>query len=245
MKNKFLIRLDDACPSMNNLIWTKIEKILDKFGIKPMVGIIPSNADSSLFYGKDDKFFWKKALSWNEKGWSIALHGYDHCYLSNDGGINPLWKRSEFAGLPLCVQKEKIRKGYNILLSKGLKVEYFFAPSHTFDENTLQALKECSPIRVISDTIALKPYRYKDFIFIPQQFGHFTKPLLRGVWTFCFHPNEMSEEEVVRFEEFIKSNRNSFIAFSDLDLKNIAQKSFVSKILSILYFARRRIKNLS
>lgn len=37
---KYLVRLDDACPTMYSDRWQKIEEILDKHKIKPMVGII-------------------------------------------------------------------------------------------------------------------------------------------------------------------------------------------------------------
>ena len=138
---KYLIRLDDACPTMDIARWQRMESILDKYGIRPMVGIIPANADSKQMIDKEDDLFWEKAFAWQSKGWAIALHGYDHCYISSDAGINPLWNRSEFAGISLQQQKQKISDGVTILKSHGLNPKYFFAPSHTFDENTLQALQ--------------------------------------------------------------------------------------------------------
>ena len=75
--NKYLIRLDDACPTMDKMKWDRIEEILDKFNIKPLVGIIPANNDSELFINEYDSTFWNKARLWQLKGWSIALHGYD------------------------------------------------------------------------------------------------------------------------------------------------------------------------
>ena len=45
MKQHYLVRLDDACPQMNKQKWQRVENILDKYGIKPMVGIIPHNED--------------------------------------------------------------------------------------------------------------------------------------------------------------------------------------------------------
>ena len=45
MKRFYLIRLDDACPTMDVVKWDKIEKMLDKYHIKPMVGIVPANND--------------------------------------------------------------------------------------------------------------------------------------------------------------------------------------------------------
>ena len=128
------------------------------------------NEDPKQEIDPEDGAFWVNVRAWEQKGWAIALHGYNHCYTGNGGlkGLNPMWSRSEFAGLPLDEQKEKIRKGVAIMRENSINPKYFFAPSHTFDENTLNALREESDIRIVSDTIATRPYRYKDFIITPQ-----------------------------------------------------------------------------
>ena len=63
-------------------------------------------------------------------------------YDSTDGGINPVQNKSEFAGHPLEVQKKKIRQGIAVFRQHGIEPSVFFAPSHTFDHNTLEALKQ-------------------------------------------------------------------------------------------------------
>lgn len=171
--NKYLIRLDDSCPTMDVSKWNRIEEILDTYGVSPMVGIIPENMDENQLLNSYDKEFWNKVKNWEKKNWSIALHGYDHCFISDGGmdGLNPLWERSEFAGVPLEEQKKKIRKGVAIFRANGIEPKYFFAPAHTFDKNTLEALRTESSIRIISDTIAIKPYRKGEFTYIPQWGG--------------------------------------------------------------------------
>lgn len=106
---QYLIRLDDACPTMNREKWGRMEEILDKHGVKPMVGVIPHNEDPKQKIDSEDVGFWEKVKTWKDKGGTIALHGYNHCYASNGGmeGLNPMWSRSEFAGLPLESQREK------------------------------------------------------------------------------------------------------------------------------------------
>lgn len=246
MQTNYLIRLDDACPTMSRQKWDRIEAILDKYGVKPMVGIVPNCKDKKLMLDSPDSSFWIKALSWQDKGWAIALHGYNHCYISDKGliGLNPLWSRSEFAGVKLEVQRKKISDGISILHSKGLNANYFFAPSHTFDFNTLQALKYESNIRVISDTIARKPYRHGDFVFIPQLGGHCSEMRLPGIWTFCLHPNTMTDESFIQTEDFVKSHANQFISFDQLDITSIKKKDFLSRILSWAYFTQRRIRGI-
>lgn len=244
--NRYLIRLDDACPTMDKERWGRIEEILDRYGIKPMVGIVPECKDELLMIDEADPVFWTKAQKWQAKGWAIALHGYDHCYISDKGmeGLNPLWERSEFAGLPLDKQREKMRMGVEVLKSHGLTPKYFFAPSHTFDENTLIALRDESEIRIISDTVATKPYRIEDFTIIPQVGGHCTKMPLSGVWTFCLHPNLMKEENFVQTENFIKKYRGSFVGFDELNLEGLGSKDWFSGLLSWGYFTYRKMRGV-
>lgn len=246
MKNKYLIRLDDACPTMDHMKWNKIFNILDKYSVRPLVGIIPYNNDPKQKIYEPDVNFWEKAKMWEEKGYSIALHGYDHCFIMDKGmnGINPVWSRSEFAGVSLEFQKEKIRNGLTIFRENGIEPKYFFAPAHTFDENTLNALREESKIRIISDTIATKPYRDKDFIFIPQLGGHCKEMKLPGIWTFCLHPSNMKEEDFVSTENFIKTHRKEIIGFDELDFSNLKDKDLLSKLISWIYFTRRRLKGI-
>ena len=244
MRNKYLIRLDDACPNMCLLSWGKIEKILDKYDVKPLVGIIPNSKDPDTIPDDYDPNFWEKAVAWVNKDWEVALHGYDHVYISNNSGLNPLWSRSEFAGVSLEKQKEKIREGVKILHSHGIDPKYFFAPSHTYDQNTLVALKEESKIRIISDTIATKPYKDGDFIFIPQLGGHCSEMRIPGIWTFCLHPTAMNDAQIEAVEDFLKKHKDEFIAFSDLDLINLRGKTLMGRLLSWSYFTMRKLKGL-
>lgn len=239
----YLIRLDDACPFMDSRKWQRVETILDKYDIKPLVGIIPKNRDPKTMIMPEDDGFWEKARGWQSKGWTIALHGFDHVYVTKEGGINALWKRSEFAGLSLEVQKEKIEKGLEILKKEGLKPKCFFAPSHTFDENTLQALVETSDIRVVSDTYTSKPYKYDDQIMIvPCQMGSFRDIPLSGYWTACYHPNEMNEKDFVSLEAFIANHKKHFLSFDDIPLYQVKPLSFFDNLLQKSYFLMRRLR---
>lgn len=240
----YLIRLDDACSTMNKHKWNRVEQILDKYKINPLVGVIPCNGDVSLQIDEEDNFFWDKVRLWQKKGWSIALHGFDHVYLTRNGGINPVYNRSEFAGLSLEEQECKIERGISILKNKNINVKYFFAPSHTFDYNTLVALKNKSNIKGISDTIARYPYKKNGISFYPQQFGRFRNIKYSGYWTFCFHPNNFEDKYFFEFENFISLHRNKFITFNEIDEGILKEKSLFDTILSFGYFLYRRIRVL-
>lgn len=246
LKNKYLIRLDDACPTMNKKKWQRIFDILDRYKVRPMVGIIPHNEDPKQMVEPIDPLFWDLARGWERKGYAIALHGYNHCYDSNQGlrGLNPLWTRSEFSGLPYEEQCRKIEHGYRILCEHRLNPKYFFAPSHTFDENTLKALKDTTNIRIISDTIATKPYRMENLIFVPQVGGHCIEMRIPGIWTFCLHPNEMMEDNFAELEKFLESHHQEFVSFDSLDLEHLKGKGLIGRLLSWIYFTKRRISGI-
>lgn len=234
--SKYIIRLDDACEKMDVEKWDRMEKLLDKFKVKPLVGVIPHCEDPMMDKYESDAEFWNKVEIWKNKGWTVAMHGYNHVYSTTCGGINPVNKRSEFAGLSYEEQSKKIERGWKTLNDHGFHPEVFFAPSHTFDENTLKALKEKTTIRVISDTIANDVYKKDDFWFIPQQSGSVRKLPLRTV-TFCYHPNTMTDKSFEVLEAFLKSNHGSFIGYPELKMKD-RKTSAWDKVLRWIYFVK-------
>lgn len=238
----YLLRLDDASEYMDVDKWNKLEILLDKYNIKPIVGVIPKNQDTALVskYQKNSSF-WDKVAVWNLKGWTIAIHGYTHVYSSNSGGINPVNLKSEFAGLPLNVQEEKIKQGIQVFKQHQLNPKIFFAPSHTFDMNTLKALKKESNIRIICDTVANDVYKMRNFYFIPQQSGH-VRNLPFKVTTFCYHPNNMGDTHFELLEKFIKKNIDKLGSFEDLTFKERKLDLF-DKVLKKMYFLTRAVRS--
>lgn len=234
---KYIIRLDDACEKRDIENWNKIEELLDRYGIKPLVGIIPHCEDPAMDKYPVDTEFWGRVECWIAKGWSIAMHGYNHVYSTQCGGINPVNQRSEFAGEPLAVQQEKIRKGVAIMREHGIEPEIFFAPSHTFDENTLKALKTESNIRIISDMIAFDTYRDGDFTYIPQQSGRVRKLPFSTV-TFCYHPNTMKPNDFAYLQIFLQENKEKF-ADSIQQVMKERKQGILDRLLKKAYFARR------
>jgi len=234
----YLIRLDDASEYMDINKWVQMEKLLDKYNIKPIFGIIPANQDPNLLsYGKVDEF-WKLIIRWKKKGWVPALHGYTHVFETNEGGINPVNSRSEFAGVPFERQCQKIRDGMKILREHEIIPEIFFAPAHTFDENTLRALKKESEIRVISDTIASDVYYEDGFYFIPQQSGR-CRRLPFKVVTFCYHPNIMNNEDFNRLELFLEKYSGNFDIFHYKILRE-RRLGIIDRVIRSLYFIGRK-----
>lgn len=230
----YFIRLDDACPKRDIEKWNRMENLLDAYQIKPLVAVIPACKDPEFAKYVEDIHFWKERISsWQAKGWTLALHGYNHVYATQYGGINPVNKRSEFAGLPYEKQAEKIHRGYELLKSHGITPEIFVAPSHTFDENTLKALQAETDIRFISDTPASDAYAKNGFTFIPQQAGA-VRELPFKIVTFCYHPNIMQEKDFIKLENFIKTHLISNFTF----IKTNRRLSLYDKFLMKLYYWR-------
>jgi len=98
------------------------------------------------------------------------MHGYDHILFENIGkNIVNLSKYTEFSGLPYDIQAKKIRAGLKIFQSNKINVTTWVAPAHSFDETTLEALKD-NGFSVISDGLFVTPYTdNNDFLWIPQQ----------------------------------------------------------------------------
>lgn len=236
---KYVMRLDDACEKRNLSNWKHMEQLLDQFDIRPLVGVIPNCEDPLMDEYLPDNSFWETVLQWKQKGWEIALHGYTHVYSTKCGGINPVNKRSEFAGLSLTQQKQKITDGVKIMQQHSIMPRVFFAPSHTFDKNTIRALIECSEIRVISDTIANKPYSRWGVSFVPQQSGE-VRTLPFEVVTFCYHPNTMSDGDFEKLEHFLEKYSDSFIDFPCATAKS--KLSLLDMVLRTAYFMRRLVR---
>ena len=232
---RLLLRLDDASEYMDVYKWRKMEELLDRYKVKPLFGIIPANKDANLLkYGKVDNF-WDLVHSWIKKGWIPALHGYSHVFESNIGGINPINKKSEYAGIPYEQQLHKIIEGIKILKEHGINAKVFFAPAHTFDDNTIKALINGSDIRIISDTPACDIYWNKGITFIPQQSGRVRHLWFRTV-TYCYHPNTTTDEGFEELEKFLKKYR-----FNEFPVQESSRKKslFDSIVMKAYYFKRR------
>ena len=234
---EYILRLDDACEQMDTEKWNRTEALLDRYGIRPLVGVIPHCEDPMMTDYPFDSNFWARVKGWRNKGWTIALHGYNHIYGTRCGGINPVNQRSEFAGEPTETQKEKIKKGVEIFRRHGIDPLVFFAPSHTFDENTLKALKDCSNIRIISDTVATAPYSEHGFTFVPQQTGRVRKLPFRIV-TCCYHPNMMNDSDFEQLENFLRAYGKQFIPFPTE--KSNRKYSPMDKLLRYLYMRKHK-----
>ena len=240
--SRYIIRLDDACPTMNHEKWNRMEQILDRYGICPIVGVIPENRDPD-FSWESDLDFWDRVKMWQRKGWTIALHGLHHTLQEHEPGRGYYQKshsvHTEFAGVPLDAQRKMLVKGIQVLRAHDIIPTCFFAPAHTYDTNTVQALKEFQEIRFVSDGYALQAFQRDGMIFLPSICdGPFAMPF--GLYTYVFHPSVMKEENFIRLEKFLKKNHGDVIDTATA-LKYVRKSQGIDGKLieNGIYFARK------
>ena len=225
-----LIRFDDISENMEWKYMDKCEVLFDKFNIKPLLGVIPENKDPELLSYPKNIDFWNRVESWKRKGWEISMHGYAHLYeqqtkkkdIFNYGG------GSEFYGLDYENQLNKIKLGLEKFRKKDIFIRSFFAPNHTYDLNTLKALRD-SGIEIVIDGYGLFPYHKSDLLFIPQLF--YKEIMLPfGIQSTQIHLNYWDDEYFLNFENFINKNYNKIV---DLNyILNLGKSNFLKNTIN-------------
>lgn len=203
---RYIVRLDDACPTMHHDNWHRMEALLDKYDVKPIVGVIPENHDPEFSWAEDESF-WERVQNWQQKGWVIAQHGLYHVYQAEKTKC-VYFQRShsihtEWAGRTEQEQIAMMQKGKSILLEHGVKPLAFFAPAHTFDAATVKACKKTDSNWFISDGYALQAYQKAGIVFLPSICDGPFRMKLSGTYTFVAHPSKMDELAFNRWESFL------------------------------------------
>lgn len=211
---KIAVRMDDITPDMDWERFLAFKEILDEYGIKPLLGVVPDNRDENLHRAKAAGDFWEYIKELQEDGFSIALHGYQHIYTTRKGGLFPLNHFSEFAGIPFARQKEMLKKGTEILDRYGIKTDIFMAPAHSYDRNTLKALKELGYDKM-TDGFGKRPYRWQGMTFYPISFL-LSRSLKKrkGFTTMVVHANEVDKAGMERYRRMFREHQGDFISYS-------------------------------
>lgn len=237
----FAIRLDDITPDMNWEKFNKAKAMFDQYGIKPLIGVVPDNQDETLTIESKSEEFWDRIRDLQTQGWTIAQHGYQHCYETKKSGILGINPFSEFAGLPFQNQLDKLQKGKEILQINGLHVKIFMAPGHTYDKNTLRALKKCN-FEAVTDGYSLLPYEYMGLRFFPSRISRPTNT--QGMDTLCLHTNFMCEEDFEELERYIRENRKEVVDFAEyMDLKDVRTRTFFIYLEEQKNLKRKKLRN--
>ena len=213
---KIAIRMDDITPDMDWSKFLRFKELCDLYQVKPLIGVIPVNQDSMLQIDSVREDFWDYLKQLQKEGWVIAQHGYCHIYQTKRMGVFPLNRLSEFAGLKYEEQLHKLQAGREILEAHGIKTDMFMAPAHSYDKNTLQALK-ATGFKKITDGFGKYPYQWKNLIFFPIAYKQ-GKSLKQseGYTTFVVHANTMHEGDFKKFEKMLQDYPDRFISYQEL-----------------------------
>jgi predicted deacetylase len=205
---QYLLRFDDLCPTVSRSRWRRFLPIIEEFGLRPILAVVPDNLDRDLDREDPDPDFWTHMRTMEANGATIALHGYRHLCHSQGKSLVPLHRHSEFAGVPLDTQREWISAGFGILRAQGLNPRIWVAPRHGFDRNTLLALRR-EGITLLSDGFARVPFKRGGITWIPQQlWGPAEKS--SGLWTICVHPNTARESLLDQLRVFLRQHAARF-----------------------------------
>jgi predicted deacetylase len=245
IKMYIAIRMDDITPDMDYEKFLSFKELCDRYQVCPLIGVVPDNRDKMLQIDKKRADFWKYVLGLQAKGWTIAQHGVYHVYTTKKMGCFPLNRLSEFAGLPYDKQYEMLSHGKDILEKNGIKTDIFMTPAHSFDKNTLKALKNLGFTK-ITDGFGDMPYIKNGMTFYPISYKQSTSLKKdKGYTTFVVHSNTMDDKDFARYEKLFKENSDKLISYSELlKLKPKKRKLFENIKEYIMAFTKFVLVNV-
>jgi predicted deacetylase len=205
---QYLLRFDDLCPTLGPSRWQRFERLVDEFGIRPLLAVVPDNMDRELKLAVPDSAFWVRLRAMEAAGATIGLHGYRHVCASTGKSLVPLHAHSEFAGVAEETQRAWIHGGLAILRGHGLNPRVFVAPRHGFDRATLRAVRG-EGVGLISDGFARVAFTRGGLTWIPQQLWA-PQEKSAGLWTICIHSNTASDALVDELRSFLERHAGQF-----------------------------------
>lgn len=219
---KISIRMDDITPDMDWAKFLRFRELCDQYQIKPLIGVVPDNQDASLHIdGPAEtpiKDFWGYVRQLESDGWCIAQHGVTHSYQTKAMGCFPLNRLSEFAGTGYEKQYRALQRGKKILSDHGIRTDLFMAPAHSFDRNTVRALKKLG-FRRMTDGFGDFPYIRWGMTFYPisyRQSSVLKNQEKSGYTTFVVHTNMMNDKDFARYEQLFADCRDRLVSYSEL-----------------------------
>lgn len=211
---RYLLRFDDVCPTMAGDRFERFMGITDRYGIRPILAVVPENRDPELNVERPDPHFWARMRALESSGATIALHGYRHLCESHGPSYLGLHTVTEFAGIPEHTQAEWIRSGLEVLRRNGLSPRVFVAPRHGFDSATLRALISAN-LPFLSDGFASRLFTRGGVVWIPQQLWEPVEKS-RGLWTICLHTNTASSQVQESLRYFLHRFADRFTTFDEV-----------------------------
>lgn len=238
-KRIILLRFDDICPTMNWKLWEIAKRMMDEAKVTALLGVVPDCTDPELMIEAPNPNFWQYIKVLQGQGFAIAMHGYHHQFEVKANGLVTINKISEFAGLSYESQIEKIRKGKEIFSNHGISTDIFFAPAHSYDDNTLRALSACG-FKYMSDGLSRKPYIRHGIILLPCRSGGIPRMRMNdGYYTAVLHAHEWvradKRGDYNRYKELLENHNREIVGFDDFSTVWKPGNCFWQRISEIIY----------
>ena len=211
---RYLVRFDDICPTMDWAVWEEIEPLLVSHGVSPLLAVVPHNQDPHLAVAAARADFWRRVRQWQQLGWTIAMHGFEHRYETADPGLVGINAFSEFAGLSREAQKRKLDGARDLFASHSVRIDAWIAPGHSFDATTVQLLDEMG-VHVISDGFYWKAIKRMGLTWVPQQLWRF-REMPGGLWTVCYHINGFGPQDIRQLAQDFERYRDRIVSLTDV-----------------------------
>lgn len=214
---RVVFRYDDF-QLINDSTNEKVVKLLNKYDIPVVLGVIPCNTDEDFVFDINNEFLTYIKNAEKKDLIEIALHGLNHRRMTPYG---------EMKGLSYEEQYRRIKKGKTLLeTALSCKISTYIPPWNAHDENTIEALKQ-NDIYIVSSSVYDV---YNDFIYYPLTTDTYTelnkivedKKLFGGILVVMIHPYDFKNpNSISKLEQMVcslKKNKNiSFYTFRGLN----------------------------
>lgn len=232
---KVVIRLDDYTPNRDVPAWDRVEAMLERHAVRPLVAVVP---DDRYFGARaTTETFWEDVRRLAQRGWAIGLHGDTHEVVSLAASAEReifFAKKSEFVGLSFEAQLGKLTRAYDNFVAHGVRPVAFVPPNHGFDRNTVRALIQHGGMHIVSDGIALRPYRDRQLLWLPTLDWRVPR-IPVGFRTVCLHPSSMAASELARLERDLPRIKRHVVSLEQIDPTIAGPKSVADKAFAALF----------
>lgn len=206
---RYIIRFDDFFVGMERRSLVRIAEFLMSNSVPAIIGVVPAWDDvMAVSEPVEAEEFWGTVRKLQEHGCEIALHGCYHKLFAHSNLLQ-VNNYGEFAGLDFGEQKNRLQKGLEIFAANGIACRMFMPPAHSFDANTIRALREVG-IPLVTDGKSFYPFLWDGVLFLPQISSNF-KAFPWGLITTCLHPQWMTDETYADLAAFCRQRGDAII----------------------------------
>lgn len=236
---RIAVRLDDITPGMDWEKFAAFAALLDEFGIKPLIGVVPDNRDENLNRGGFREDFWEYVKKRQKEGWVVAQHGCYHVYTQHKGGVFPLNDFAEFAGASYEEQLAMLEHGKEILAGHGIETTLFMAPAHSYDCNTLRALRQAG-FQGLTDGFGDRPYLRQGLTFYPISFRlESSLKKDKGYTTMVVHTNTLSNRDMEKYRKILEEQ--NVISYGEYLQEKAGKRTAIGHMMEYVLAALKHV----